>query len=328
MNLVCPGDRTPLIRKGDVLVCDHDHAFPIAGDIPILLPPDQLPTHISAIRALDPIERADDLSLDDGETPPPTVLHPEVREMQAETAGAMFHAARNRFSSYPIPDLRLPAGNGSRLLDVGCAWGRWSVAAARKGYRVTGVDHNFSRLVMARRVCRQLGVEAVFVCADARRLPFAAAEFDVAFSYSVVQHFAKSDARLILREVARVLGVAGRAVIQMPNRYGLRSIYHQLRRLRSSAEPSDVRYWAPSELLRAFTEEIGPSHLSIDGFFGLGIQAGNAADFLPHHRCIVALSEFLRRAAWLMPLADSLYVHSQPDGRQSPGTSARRWREG
>ena len=34
----------------------------------------------------------------------------------------------------PIPELCLPpAGADASLLDVGCSWGRWSMAAARKG---------------------------------------------------------------------------------------------------------------------------------------------------------------------------------------------------
>jgi len=316
-TLVCPHDRTRLSGTSDRLTCEQGHRFPVCGGIPVLVLDEGRGIHVSVARALDEDERLADLALDDGETPPPTVLHPFVREMQGATSGAMFHAARDRFTTYPIPELRLPDGAGERLLDLGCAWGRWSVAAARKGYRVTGVDHNFSRLVIARRVCRQLGVEAEFVCADARRLPFADGAFDVAFSYSVVQHFSKDQARVILAEVGRVLAAGGTGLIQMPNRYGIRSLYHQLRKTWTPAQPFDVRYWTSRELLRDFEAAIGPSRLTIDGFFGLGIQARNSESFLPHHRAIVGLSERLRRAAWLAPVADSLYVHSTARSPQS-----------
>ncbi len=309
-TLVCPHDRTRLSGTDDRLTCEQGHRFPVCGGIPVLVLDDAPGMHVSVTRALDEDERAEDLALDDGETPPPTMLHPFVREMQGATSGAMFHAARDRFTTYPIPELRLPDGAGKRLLDIGCAWGRWSIAAARKGYRVTGVDHNFGRLVIARRVCRQLGVEADFLCTDARRLPFADGSFDVAFSYSVVQHFSKDQARLILAEVGRVLAAGGAGMIQMPNRYGIRSLYHQLRKTWTPAQPFDVRYWTPRELLRDFEAAIGPSRLTIDGFFGLGIQARDSENFLPHHRAIVGLSERLRRAPWLAPVADSLYVHS------------------
>ncbi len=310
MTLVCPLDRTGLTGRGDILTCTHGHAYPICGGIPVLISTETTPPHISARRALDPAERAIALALDDGQTPPPTEVHCLVRDIQGATSGNMFHAARYRFTSYPIPEIRLPDGADKRLLDVGCGWGRWSVAAAQKGYRVTAVDHNFERLVIARRVCRQFGVAVDFVCADIRRLPFERRRFDATFSYSVLQHFSKTDARVILREVARVLTAEGSATIQMANRYGIRSLYHQLRKSWLPEGPSDVRYWTSRELLAAFNDEIGPSRISIDGFFGLGIQAKNAESFLFHHRVIANLSERLRRLPWLAPVADSVYVHS------------------
>ena len=41
---------------------------------------------------------------------------------------------------YPIPAFPLGPGEGGSLLDIGCNWGRWTIAAAQAGYRVTGVD--------------------------------------------------------------------------------------------------------------------------------------------------------------------------------------------
>ncbi len=317
--LACPNDGAPLRPEGDGLSCPHGHAFPVSGGIPILFPVGEPVTHLSALRALDPDERSLDLALDDGETPPATEVHPEVRDMQGATSGTMFHAARHRFTTYPIPEIRLPAASGeARLLDLGCGWGRWSIAAARKGYRVIGVDHYFPRLVLARRACRQLGVAADFVCCDVRRLPFAAGQFDAVFSYSVVQHFSKPEARRILAEAGRVLRPGGSALVQMAHRIGVRSLYHQLRLALRTPRQGDVRYWSAREMTAAFEAAVGPSRLSIDGFFGLGLQAANAASFLPHHRCIVNLSEMLRRFPALRLMADSLYVEAtrQPGGAQ------------
>lgn len=310
MNLVCPRDHTELARTETGLVCAQGHSYPARGGIPIFILSEENQTHTEALRALDADQTAFELSRDDGQTPPPTEVHPLVRAIQGATSGYMFYAARDRFASYPIPDIRLPEGKGQRLLDIGCNWGRWSVSAAQKGYRVTGIDPSFGALVVAKRVCRQLGVEADFICADARHLPFPPHSFDVVYSYSVIQHFSKDNARNALREVARVLKTDGTAMIQMPNRYGIRCLYHQIRKARTAEEMFSVRYWTPSELLRAFTETIGPSRLTIDGFFGLGVQAKGSENFLPRHRAIVRLSEFLRRRPWLAAVADSLFVHS------------------
>src|SRR2546421_318531 len=76
--------------------------------------------------------------------------------------------------SYPIPELRLPAGDGRRLIDVGCSWGRWSIAAARKGYRVVGIDPSLGAIIAARRVSESLGLPIRYVVGDARYLPFSA----------------------------------------------------------------------------------------------------------------------------------------------------------
>ena len=40
---------------------------------------------------------------------------------------------------------------GSRLLDLGSSWGRWSIAAARKGYSVVGLDPSLGAVLAARR---------------------------------------------------------------------------------------------------------------------------------------------------------------------------------
>ena len=68
-----------------------------------------------------------------------------VAYLVAATNGFMYLHLLGKLSEYPIPDLRLPEGNGTPLLDVGCNWGRWSIAAARKGYAATGVDPSRAR---------------------------------------------------------------------------------------------------------------------------------------------------------------------------------------
>ena len=101
----------------------------------------------------------------------------------------------------------------------------------------------------------------------------------------------------------------------MPNRFGVRSAYHQVRALSREPAEFDVRYWRPTELVEAFGR-IGPVSLEVDGFFGLGIQASDA-NLLPlAYRVVVNLSERLRRLSsrgpfvWLRYVADSLYVRA------------------
>src|SRR5258705_11882356 len=93
----------------------------------------------------------------------------------------------------PNPEMPVEEGPGGTLVDIGCNWGRWTIAAARRGYRTIGVDPSLQALLAARAVCAQLGVEADFVIGDASHLPLRSASIDTAFSYSVIQHFSKPD---------------------------------------------------------------------------------------------------------------------------------------
>jgi SAM-dependent methyltransferase len=274
-------------------------------EIPVFILDDVQQTLGVAERALRPDEVRRALALDDGSTPSPESIHPFVRDRMARTGGYLYETIRHHIAGYPIPVMRLPEGDGKSLLDIGCNWGRWIIAAARRGYRITGIDPNFEALVVARQVCRQFGVDAAFFCADARYLPFADCSFDIVFSYSVIQHFSKEDACRALREIGRVL--AGTSLVQMPNKFGVRSLYNQARYKMRNPAQFDVRYWSPREL---FSANIGPSRLSIDGFFGLGIGAANIDDLSPLYSLVTRTSEALRSHTWLLPCADSLYVHS------------------
>ena len=294
------------------------HEWPVVEGIPVLLPSraeverrgywTQEVVDVSLNRANDPGADAFD-----------GTVHPHVTTIIASTGGFMYRGIT--LTRYPIPELRMPAGDGLALLDVGCNWGRWSVAAARAGYNVTGMDVDLSGLRAAQHATRTCGVAAQFVCADARMMPFAPESFDRVFSYSVIQHFAKTEARVILTEVARVLEPGGETLIQMPNRWGVRSLYHQTcRRFREGAR-FDVRYYSLAELISLFRSAVGPSSIMVDGFFGLGIQPADA-DLMPaFRRAVIRASEFLRRRSrrhtWLTGIADSVYVSSKKLRRES-----------
>jgi 2-polyprenyl-3-methyl-5-hydroxy-6-metoxy-1,4-benzoquinol methylase len=87
-----------------------------------------------------------------------------VRGILGATSGFMYDAIKYSIDHYPIPNLRLPlSATGSTFLDIGCNWGRWSVAAAQAGYSVTGIDPSFGALVVAKHVFRQFGLQATFI---------------------------------------------------------------------------------------------------------------------------------------------------------------------
>jgi SAM-dependent methyltransferase/uncharacterized protein YbaR (Trm112 family) len=310
-NLVCPRDRAPLTVDGDDLVCGRGHEYKRVGGIPILLAEEVPPTHPAFC---DSLRRAADG--DSAARPQPAEpvegVDPYVQGIVADTCGQMYRPLVHKLARYPIPELRLSESRGRRLLDIGCGWGRWCVAAARKGYAPIGLDPSLDSIEAAVRVADQLGVSAEYVVGDARYLPFAAGTFDVVFSYSVLQHFDKRDVRLSLDEVRRVLKPGGRAVIELPNAFGVRNIYQQARRRFRAPVGFQVRYWRPSEIKDVFRTAVGPTSLSVDAYLFINGQPADR-DLLPaRYRAAIWVSEALRRASGRAPglvyAADSLYV--------------------
>lgn len=318
-KLVCPRDRQPLVSTGGKLVCAAGHGYPVVDGVPVLLANENDQTHWVIERALG--FSANEKALEELANEldhKGAGVHPYVQTAIGATNGNLYGSVIGKLPRYPIPELRLPDGKQKTLLDVGCNWGRWTISAAQKGYRAVGLDPSLDAVLVARQVCRQLGVEAEFVVADARYLPFAAKTFDCVFSYSVLQHFSKENVRVSLAEIARVMVPGALSMIQMPNKFGLRSLQQQARRRFRKPEHFQVRYWTCSELETVFGSVIGKSKLSVDGFFGLGVQPADI-DLLPaRFKLVVAASELLRQCSKQMGalkyLADSLYVTSQRNG--------------
>lgn len=92
------------------------------------------------------------------------------------------------------------------------------------------------------------------------------------FSFSVIQHFSKPNAAAAIREFRRVLQQQGRCLVQMPNRYGIRSVYHQAKRRFDPGKIFDVRYYGPLELQWLFRSIFGNAELSVDGFLDWGFR--------------------------------------------------------
>jgi SAM-dependent methyltransferase len=292
-------------------LCEQGHLYPSVEGIPVLLLSDVPQTHGEAIKALE-VAWMENAAERVGIGSTSDTINPHVQQLVASTCGLLYRPLIGKLRRYPIPELRLPEGQERSFLDIGCSWGRWTIAAARKKYRAIGMDPSLGAVLVARQVSRQLGLDCEFIVADARYLPFRSEAIDAVFSYSVIQHFRKEDAYQALAGIGRVLTASGRCLVQMPNKYGLRSLYHVARRANRAPTGFEVRYWTPSELKRVFQDKIGKAEITVDGFFGLGIQASDL-DLLPQaYRMIARASEWLRVLSHYVPfmsnLADSLFV--------------------
>ena len=166
----------------------------------------------------------------------------------------------------------------------------------------------------AKRVAAQEGVNIKYMVGDARFLPFRAATINNVFSYSVLQHLSREDAADAVVEIGRSLKQGGSSLVQMPTVFGLRCLYHQVRRKFREATRFDVRYWTIPALRRLFSSQIGPTEISVDCFFGIGLQYSDLHLMPLTYKTVIVASELLRRASYVLPpltlLADSVYVSS------------------
>lgn len=106
---------------------------------------------------------------------------------------------------------RAGAAPGVELLDVATGSGNVSIAAARAGARVTGLDLTPKLLDAQRRLAAQAGVEIELVEGDAEALPFADASFDRVTSCFGVMFAPRQ--QLAASELVRVTRPGGEIVV-------------------------------------------------------------------------------------------------------------------
>jgi len=318
VDVVCPRDAAPLEPNGETLRCAHGHVYPHIDGIPVLVSEDVRPTQPGYWATLEEVQRA-------RAEPAPAVegpVDPYVARRIIGTHGNLYRHLATGLPRYPIPDFPLPPGNGARLLDIGCNWGRWSLAAAASGYDVIGIDPSFEAIVAAERIAKDFVRQPRYVVADARYLPLPNASVDVVFSFGVLQHLERADVERTVHEIARVLVPGGLSYVQMANSFGARSVVQLARRGFREAANFDVHYWKPGDLRRVFGV-IGRTRLSAAGFLTLNAQTADL-DLLPlRFRGLVRVSDALTRLSRFVPLAgvaDSVYIESvRPGGDSAAG---------
>jgi arsenite methyltransferase len=134
--------------------------------------------------------------------------YPEELANVPESAVQSFAGVANPFSLGRIE-------RGARVLDLGSGAGTDSLVAAQMvgpGGRVTGIDMTPEMLAKARAAAAEMGATNVeFVEAEAERLPFGDASFDVVISNGVIDLVPDKDA--VFSELFRVLAPGGRIQI-------------------------------------------------------------------------------------------------------------------
>lgn len=305
--LWCPEHCAAMRCADGHLVCEAGHEIPVEGGVPVFArEPRREPTPLN----MPPLaERRESGAVD-----------AFVDDWIVNTNGNLYWGVRGRLPRYPIPIWPARPANGpdKTLVDIGCSWGRWTIAAARAGYATWGVDVHIDALWAAQRVTGELGLQANFACCDATRLPFRPGSIDFVFSYSVLQHIEKDSVRKVLQGIARILRPSGTCLVQLPNASGVISLLRRARRGFREAAPGtfEMRYWKRREIQRAFREAgFGDVHLGAEGFLLQNTQRGDSDLLSPALAMAMRASCTLRDLANRMPgparIADSLWVQAK-----------------
>lgn len=108
----------------------------------------------------------------------------------------------------------------SDVLDLACGIGAFTIAAAKRGHRVVGLDYSETALRAARRLAEEEGAACRFVHGDATKLPFEDASFDLVIASDIIEHLFDPPLLRMFQECHRVLRPGGAFVLHTtPTRY-------------------------------------------------------------------------------------------------------------
>lgn len=249
--------------------------------------------------------------------PPPghDRIDPFVQRWVAGTNGNLYVSAINKLERYPIP--RWPGPRApypdAPMLDIGCGWGRWMVAAAKAGWRPRGVDLKSEAAAAANRVLNAHGYRNGAISAQLTSLPFPDSHFELVFSYSVLQHVSRERARACVGEIQRVLKPGGHCLIELPLYPGFTNWRHGGR---DPEDPDswDVRYYRWDQVQETF-RNFSQLRIDTDCILGIGVRFEDI-DLLPwKYKPIAVISEAFRLTSIvcrpLTRLSDSIFVLAQ-----------------
>jgi SAM-dependent methyltransferase len=104
---------------------------------------------------------------------------------------------------------------GQRILDLACGGGRHSLAMAKRGAVVTGIDLGPAALATARRRAKRAKVTVEFVQEDMRCLEYHAAFDAVTFIFGCFTELPRQQAQDVLHRISRSLRPGGRFVLDV-----------------------------------------------------------------------------------------------------------------
>jgi len=142
----------------------------------------------------------------------------------------------------------LPEVQGRRVLEVGCGTGNFSLALARQGAEVVGLDCSGPMLARAQDQARRQGLAITWVRGLASGLPFMDGSFDGVMCILALDFM--TDRETVLQEMVRVLRPGGFVSVAVLNRFSLWTLKRVVRAWFKPSLWREVRFITPKELWR------------------------------------------------------------------------------
>ena len=112
----------------------------------------------------------------------------------------------------------LALAEGSKVLDLACGYGRFSIALASRGFDVTGLDYSVELLEIARSEASRRNVSVEFVQGDMRNMKYDG-QFDAVLCWAnSFGFFSDSDNERVLQLIGRSLKRRGRLLLDLHNK--------------------------------------------------------------------------------------------------------------
>jgi SAM-dependent methyltransferase len=130
---------------------------------------------------------------------------------------AQISAERDALEPFIADYADFASTRGQKVLEIGVGAGSDFIRFVRAGADATGVDLTAHAIALVRRRLELEGITADLRQADAERLPFPDASFDVVYSWGVLHHTPDSDRAIA--EAQRVLKPGGRLCVMLYARH-------------------------------------------------------------------------------------------------------------
>jgi ubiquinone/menaquinone biosynthesis C-methylase UbiE len=248
------------------------------------------------------------------------MIEEQVQVIINSTNGIHYTDRVNKLTSYPRYTLPFePAKKPDcLLLDIGCGWGRWLVAADDKNYIPVGLDLIPEFAETSLKVLQAHNKTGYCVIGDLEKIPFIDNVFDVVWSFSVIQHTHCDKMTSCLSHINRILTRDGFTFLEFPNKKGIRNRmgtaqkWEQYKDIREGHRHLSVRYYTPGEYKEFFTREFGNFSFTNHSFIGIGVLKDDLKYVSFKNKILCSISLFGSLLTNVVPglkyWSDSIYI--------------------